>query len=150
MTRKECLAAAKICVCGEREQDYGSPEDNFRTIANLWSAYLLAKPDPGDILPVDVAAMMALLKIARISNSPAKEDNWVDLAGYAACGAEIETERRVITPDTDSASTDSTSSVAALKICNHQWVYIPEGIRKYSAVKAPYICSECGAESRGG
>lgn len=145
MTREECLAAAKKCVCGEREQDYGSPEDNFRTIANLWAAYLQAKPDPDDIMPADVAAMMALLKIARISNSPAKEDNWVDLAGYAACGAEIETARRVITPDTD-----STSSVAVPEICNHQWVYIPEGIRKYSEVKAPYICSECGAEYWGG
>lgn len=128
MTREECLAAAKICVCGEREQDYGSPEDNFRTIANLWSAYLLAKPDPGDILPADVAAMMALLKIARISTSPAKADNWVDLAGYAACGAEIETER---------------------KTCQHEWVYIPESIRD-KELDAPYVCSECGATSRKG
>lgn len=144
MTREECLSAAKKSVCGEREQDYGSPEDNFRTIANLWSAYLLAKPDPGDILPADVAAMMALLKIARISTSPAEADSWVDLAGYAACGAEIETGRRVLAPDTD-----STSSVAALEICDHQWVYIPDGIREHSMVKALYICSKCGAESWG-
>ena len=39
---------------------------------------------------VDVAAMLALLKIARIASGHAKEDNWVDLAGYAACGGEIE------------------------------------------------------------
>jgi predicted membrane channel-forming protein YqfA (hemolysin III family) len=38
------------------------------------------------------AAMLALLKIARIASGHAKADNWVDLAGYAACGGEIETE----------------------------------------------------------
>jgi hypothetical protein len=36
--------------------------------------------------------MLALLKIARIASGHAKEDNWIDLAGYAACGGEIETE----------------------------------------------------------
>ena len=34
--------------------------------------------------------MLALLKIARIRSGNGKEDNWVDLAGYAACGAEVE------------------------------------------------------------
>ena len=90
MKRTEILDAAKRCVCGDREQDYGSPEDSFRTIANLWNAYL------GDRLSLlsskDVAAMLALLKIARIASGHAKEDNWIDLAGYAACGGEIETE----------------------------------------------------------
>ena len=42
------------------------------------------------IAPKDVAAMMALLKIARIASGTAKPDNWVDLAGYAACGGELE------------------------------------------------------------
>ena len=36
-----------------------------------------------------MAIMMALLKIARISKNPQHMDNWVDLAGYAACGGEI-------------------------------------------------------------
>lgn len=91
MKRPEILDAAKRCVCGDREQDYGSPEDSFNTIAALWNAYL------GGVAVVDakdVAAMLALLKIARISSGHAKEDNWIDLAGYAACGGEIETEAR--------------------------------------------------------
>lgn len=97
MTRTEILDAAKRCVCGDREQDYGSPENNFSTISSLWTAYLEAadKLNPNDyavIDSVDVAAMLALLKIARIASGHAKEDNWVDLAGYAACGGEIETE----------------------------------------------------------
>lgn len=86
MKREEILDAAKRCVCGDREQDYGSPEKNFERIADFWAGYL-GYP----VKPEDVAAMLALLKIARIASGHAKEDNWIDLAGYAACGGEIET-----------------------------------------------------------
>lgn len=90
MTRAEILKVAEMCICGSREQDYGSPEDNFETVAELWMAYL-AKSFPSIyITPKDVAAMMILMKIARISSGNAKTDNWVDIAGYAACGGEIE------------------------------------------------------------
>ena len=37
-----------------------------------------------------VAALLALLKIARIATGHGKSDNWVDLAGYAACGGELQ------------------------------------------------------------
>ena len=94
MKREEVLDAAKRCVCGDREEDYGTPEQNFQTIANLWEAYLrpCAVSQGADlcIRPEDVAAMLALLKIARISSGHAKADNWIDLAGYAACGGELE------------------------------------------------------------
>jgi len=89
MKRTEILDAAKRCVCGDREQDYGSPENNFRVIADFWTAYL-----GYEVCSTDVAAMLALLKIARIASGHAKDDNWIDLAGYAACGGEIETEER--------------------------------------------------------
>lgn len=82
--REYILAKAKECVCGHREEDYGSPEDNFTTIAKLWSAY-----KDVDISAKDVAMMMALLKIARAKSEHATEDCFVDLAGYAACGGEI-------------------------------------------------------------
>ena len=36
------------------------------------------------------AALLALLKIARIATGHGKSDNWVDLAGYAACGGELQ------------------------------------------------------------
>jgi hypothetical protein len=32
---------------------------------------------------------MALVKIARLANSPDHMDSWIDIAGYAACGGEI-------------------------------------------------------------
>ena len=90
MTRAEILDAAKACVCGQREEDYGTPEDNFGLIADLWGVYLRKKCCVSTyILPEDVAAMMALLKIARIATGGKKADNWIDLAGYAACGGEI-------------------------------------------------------------
>lgn len=33
---------------------------------------------------------MCLFKIAHIATSHGKADNWIDLAGYAACGGELE------------------------------------------------------------
>jgi hypothetical protein len=84
MNRPEILDTAKSYVCQDRQASYDTPENNFTRIAQMWSAY---KGVP--FQPHDVAAMMALLKIARIASSPGKDDNWVDLAGYAACGGEV-------------------------------------------------------------
>ena len=85
-TRKRVLSEAERCVCGQREQDYGTPEDSFEMIGKLWTVYLdyATKIDAHD-----VAAMMALLKIARIAKSPDHMDSWCDLAGYASCGGGI-------------------------------------------------------------
>lgn len=89
--REPTLCLAKECVCGEREDDYGSPEDNFKKIAALWSDYMDIQ-----FTPIDVAMMMSLLKIARIKTGTATSDSFVDLAGYAACGAEIATNNESI------------------------------------------------------
>ena len=85
-TRKRVLNEAEKCVCGQREHEYGVPEDSFEMIGKLWTVYLdyATKIDAHD-----VAAMMALLKIARIAKSPDHMDSWCDLAGYASCGGEI-------------------------------------------------------------
>lgn len=94
LTRAAVLEKARACVCGEREEDYGSPEDSFGCIAELWEAYLRAACIAPDsvvrVTPTDVAMMMALLKIARVGTSSigGTADSFVDLAGYAACGAE--------------------------------------------------------------
>ena len=82
--REVLLNKAIQCVCGDRERDYGTPEDNFNRIAGLWSAYT-----GYTLSAVDVAMMMALLKIARIKGGGGTGDSFVDLAGYAACGGEI-------------------------------------------------------------
>lgn len=94
LTRAAVLEKARACVCGEREQDYGTPEDSFGCIAELWEVYLRAacvSPDAiVTVTPADVAMLMALLKIARVGTSSVggTADSFVDLAGYAACGAE--------------------------------------------------------------
>ena len=85
MKRAEILEAARVCVCDEREQDYGSPENNFEMIAQLWTVYT-----GHTFTQKDVAMMMALLKAARIKSGE-KADSFVDLAGYAACAGEIAT-----------------------------------------------------------
>ena len=82
--RARILREAEENVCGQREQDYGSPEDNFAIIAKLWTDYTGTL-----ITSQDVAMMMVLLKVARIKNGGGSGDSFVDIAGYAACGGEI-------------------------------------------------------------
>ena len=84
MKRKEILSKAEQCVNGQRDQDYGKIENNFQTIAELWSAYKGIQ-----FSAIDVAMMMALLKVARIKNGGGTGDSFVDLAGYAACAGEL-------------------------------------------------------------
>lgn len=96
MKRKEILESAMCCVCGDREQDYGTPERNFELIAELWTAYLKTKclSPEADIYinGEDIATMMCLFKIARIATGRGKTDSFIDLAGYAACAGELATE----------------------------------------------------------
>lgn len=94
ITRADILNTAMRCVCGDRDQDYGSPESSFRMIAALWEPFLKQKcVSTGaevSVNPDDVAAMMCLFKLARVATGHGKADNWVDLCGYGACGGEIE------------------------------------------------------------
>lgn len=88
--KETILEEAARLVSGGRQEDYGSPEDNFATIANMWNAYLNARPPTlmGSIQPKDVAIMMVLLKCAREANRP-KRDNLADGAGYFQCASWI-------------------------------------------------------------
>ena len=97
VTRKSILQKAEKCVCSDREGEYSGPENNFKTIASLWTCFLYSKglivsefSEWKCIEPEDVAIMMALLKIARISTGVFKEDSYVDACGYLACGGELE------------------------------------------------------------
>lgn len=68
-----------------RGQRYGSPAVNHARIANLWSAYLQS-----EVTPEQAAMMMALVKVARLIQSPTDEDSIHDLAGY------VEVYRQII------------------------------------------------------
>ncbi|AWY09516.1 hypothetical protein vB_RpoS-V16_80 [Ruegeria phage vB_RpoS-V16] len=88
MNRTDILDTAKACVTRDRQQTYGSAENNFTRVAAYWSTHL-----GSPVTAIDVAVMLGLLKVARIHSSPTHADNWVDLAGYAACGGEIASAR---------------------------------------------------------
>lgn len=94
MNRAELLEGALAAV-NARPKAYGPPERNFDRIARFWSVYahdaMGAPPDMRTFTATDVACMMALMKIARLEETPDHVDSWVDLAGYAACGAEVST-----------------------------------------------------------
>ena len=82
--RELMLDEAATLVSHDRNDDYGDPGDNFSDIAQMWSAY------KGITFTAhDVAARMVLTKVARLKSSPGKDDNWVDIAGYAAVGYEV-------------------------------------------------------------
>ncbi len=91
MKRSEVLKKAEQIVTGEREQQYGQAEHNFAVIAELWNTYLIWKKDEG-LTAKDVANMMILFKTGRATTGTGTEDTYVDIAGYAACAAEIATE----------------------------------------------------------
>lgn len=88
MKREEALDQIYKAVCKDRQAQHGPPENTFELIAQLWSSYLAEHKD-GPLKSHDVAVMMSLLKAARIAFNPQNQDNWIDLGGYAVCGAEL-------------------------------------------------------------
>ena len=91
MKRGEVLKEAERLMSGDRQEDYGSPYENHRRIAVLWSAYLGT-----DVSPMQVAICMALVKIARLQENfeYSKDDTFVDLTAYASIAAELAEVKR--------------------------------------------------------
>jgi len=102
--QNDILAEADKIINGERQEQYGKPEDAFESIASLWNAYFIsilkdlqsanncfhAESWEGEFIikAHDVAMMMVLLKVAR-TNGQKKIDNYIDIAGYAALAARL-------------------------------------------------------------
>lgn len=101
--RAKLLREAEQIVNGDRNAQYGDPNQDFRRTAELWNTYLTGLLERrsaetprtfmgvtslvGSLIePHDVAMMMILLKISRGTVSPKNFDTWLDIAGYAACG----------------------------------------------------------------
>ena len=76
-------AARLIGRDGDRERDYGTPQENFRRIAAGWSV-LLEK----DVSAEQVALCMAWLKLARLVHGP-HLDSYIDSAAYMALAGEL-------------------------------------------------------------
>lgn len=83
MNRFEILEEAKRLTATDRQEKYGTPYNNHRRIANLWSAYL-----DQEVTPEQVAIMMALMKVAR-SMQEHHPDNYVDGTAYFAIAGEM-------------------------------------------------------------
>ena len=79
INRNGILSKAESIINGERQGTYGDAEDSFQTIADMWSAN-----------------MMILMKVARNSSGVYKDDNWIDICGYAALGGEIQAAKNAI------------------------------------------------------
>jgi hypothetical protein len=82
-TRTRTLEQASALINGDREKDYGTPQDNFARIATGWDVILGC-----DVTPEKVALCMAWLKIARLANGP-HADSYIDGAAYMALAAEL-------------------------------------------------------------
>jgi hypothetical protein len=83
--RVEALREAARIISGERNKQYGGPEENFSRTAQIWTAII-----GYEFTAEDVAMMMVGLKVARYaSKSGFQADTWIDIAGYAGCGYEV-------------------------------------------------------------
>lgn len=96
--RSQVLGTADEIINGDRNQQYGDPNANFKQIAAMWNVLLMAEyerrtlEDPVNpsyvvetlVSPEMVGDMMIALKLSRNVHNR-KLDNYVDIAGYAAC-----------------------------------------------------------------
>ena len=92
--REEIVEKVCECILKDRQNTYGKPEDNFQTIADFWNTYLQIKDDYFKLTKQDVANMMILLKVARMSSSPEHLDNYIDAAGYAVIAGSFVNDKK--------------------------------------------------------
>jgi hypothetical protein len=73
-------------ILEQRAFQYGSAEESFGRIANLWSSYIGTR-----ITPVQVANMMTLLKISRsvTATDETLKDCYVDARNYLTLAEEL-------------------------------------------------------------
>jgi hypothetical protein len=85
LPRIDALRQAAAIIAGERDVQYGGPEQNFDRIARVWSVILGIT-----VTSEDVSMCMVGVKVARYaSKSGFQADTWIDIAGYAGCGYEV-------------------------------------------------------------
>ena len=83
MAAEQLLEQASSIVCNRR-RTYGQPLDLFQRVAARWSQVLGTK-----VTPAQVIVCLIDLKVARLSHDPRHLDSIIDVAGYAACLAEV-------------------------------------------------------------
>ena len=84
LNRTEILNEASRLINGERDEIYGTPLVNHQRIALLWQVVLGT-----EISPAEVAICMALVKVARLVQTPDHEDSFIDATAYMAIAGEV-------------------------------------------------------------
>lgn len=96
--REQALLRAQDAIMGDRNNSYGDPIDDFKRTADALTAMGYGKryrgPDFDNqyivpLEPHDIAIIQIMVKLSRLAETPTKHDSWVDVAGYAGCGAEV-------------------------------------------------------------
>ena len=90
--RADILDEAKELITGSRNDQYGPATGDFSRSANALNAYGYRGPGGRELSAYDIAIMITAVKISRLMWRPDGRDNWVDIAGYAACGYECAEE----------------------------------------------------------
>lgn len=80
-TDEDILEEALRITSGDRQAQYGPPDQDFKRTAAMWTALKGV-----EFTAQDVAMFMVCLKLSRQTHQR-KRDNWVDIAGYARCGS---------------------------------------------------------------
>ena len=95
--RLKLLQDAIDACCTDRHLNYGDPEDSFACIAEAWDWWMAYRyPDiDWSFHRDDVPALMILMKMARLAHAPSHRDSKVDIAGYAACWADLHAKQTV-------------------------------------------------------
>jgi len=83
---EDILEEALRITGGDRQNQYGPADQDFRRTAEMWSGLFRDMLKDGvSFEPYHIAQAMILLKMSRQLHQR-KRDNWVDTAGYARCG----------------------------------------------------------------
>lgn len=82
--RSKLLVDAELAISGDRQRDYGPVLPGFERIAAMWSAILGI-----EVTAEQYAMCQVATKLGRLAETPNHRDSWLDVAGYAALGAEV-------------------------------------------------------------
>jgi len=101
MKADRLLQQAAEVVGGDRAQAHGSMEETHDLIAGFWQLYLENRRDKGKPINAhDVAMMMVLLKAARSQRGRLEVDDYLDMAGYIGCAAQMVFGKPIVPPAT--------------------------------------------------
>lgn len=82
--KSDALLEHAAGIVTRRRHEYGDPRLLFEQIARRWSLTLGI-----DVTAAQAVACLIDLKLARLVQNPKHQDSITDIAGYAACLAEV-------------------------------------------------------------